>query len=118
MSTFRRLFSGGRRVPATYYGALREVVSLAHGLSFGDAAQVLVAHDTLLRESEVESEAPVVPLFDEGFYLTTYPDVAAAVRRGQLRDGFDHFVRWGRGEGRTPSPTFARPQTAAVPPAV
>jgi hypothetical protein len=117
LSVFRRLFSGGRQVPADYYDVLREVASLAGGLSFGDAAQVLIAHDTILRESEVQSEAPVVPLFDEAFYLTTYPDVAAAVRRGQLKDGFDHFVRWGRGEGRTPSPAFHRssPAVAAQP---
>jgi GT2 family glycosyltransferase len=35
------------------------------------------------------------PLFDERFYLDQNPDVAALVRAGQYRSGFDHFCLHG-----------------------
>ena len=35
------------------------------------------------------------PLFDEHFYLARNPDVAALVRAGQYRSGFDHFCQHG-----------------------
>ncbi|PSB29430.1 hypothetical protein C7B82_11445 [Stenomitos frigidus ULC18] len=40
--------------------------------------------------------------FDERFYLTAYPDVKAAVARGQFRDGYAHYQKAGRFEGRFP----------------
>jgi predicted O-methyltransferase YrrM len=40
--------------------------------------------------------------FDEAWYLNTYPDVADAVRDGRLPSGHDHYVRFGRSEGRHP----------------
>lgn len=39
--------------------------------------------------------------FDEGAYLAANPDVAAAVRRGELASGRNHFERHGEAEGRT-----------------
>lgn len=38
--------------------------------------------------------------FDEATYLRQNPDVAAAVARGQIRSGYDHYLNWGFGEGR------------------
>jgi hypothetical protein len=38
--------------------------------------------------------------FDERSYLYANPDVAESVRRGRLRSGLAHFVRYGRYEGR------------------
>ena len=40
-------------------------------------------------------------LFDAQWYLTTYPDVAAA---GQ--DPLDHYLNHGANEGRNPGPNF------------
>ncbi|MFQ3679716.1 MAG: hypothetical protein SNJ60_04320, partial [Pseudanabaenaceae cyanobacterium] len=40
--------------------------------------------------------------FDELFYLANNPDVAEAVRRGQFRDGREHYEQLGRNEGRAP----------------
>ena len=40
--------------------------------------------------------------FDERFYLIAYPDVRAAVERGQFRDGYTHYQKTGRFEGRFP----------------
>ena len=39
--------------------------------------------------------------FDEQAYLDANPDVAAAVQRGELGSGLDHWNRWGQNEGRT-----------------
>jgi hypothetical protein len=43
---------------------------------------------------------PFVSMFDETFYLRTYNDVDAAVRRGGFGSGLDHYVRRGFQEGR------------------
>lgn len=40
--------------------------------------------------------------FDERFYLIAYPDVRAAISRGQVRDAYTHYQRAGRFEGRFP----------------
>lgn len=41
--------------------------------------------------------------FDENFYLTAYPDVADAVRRGKVSSACSHYQKFGRYEGRFPS---------------
>ncbi len=42
-------------------------------------------------------------IFDERFYLSTYPDVASAIRKGEIATGLDHYVRAGYFEGRRPT---------------
>ena len=42
-------------------------------------------------------------MFDETFYLATYPDVAAAIDRGAFANAYEHYVRFGAAEGRQPS---------------
>lgn len=42
-------------------------------------------------------------LFDESYYLTTNPDVAAGKVTGALSTGYDHFIQFGVLEGRNPS---------------
>jgi SAM-dependent methyltransferase len=44
--------------------------------------------------------------FDEAWYLARYPDVAEAVRRGDLRSGREHYLACGRQEGRFPHPGY------------
>jgi hypothetical protein len=46
---------------------------------------------------------PLASLYDESFYLSQYPDVAAAVSSGILNNGYTHFVDFGQFEGRNPS---------------
>jgi hypothetical protein len=41
-------------------------------------------------------------LFDEKFYLTTYPDVAKAIKTGDLASGLQHYIATGYFEGRSP----------------
>jgi HAD superfamily phosphatase (TIGR01681 family) len=43
-------------------------------------------------------------LFDEVWYLNNNPGIAQAVRDGTLRSGWEHYVRHGRAEGRSPAP--------------
>jgi len=38
--------------------------------------------------------------FKENDYLTMYPDVAKAVARGRFKTGYDHYLRYGKREGR------------------
>lgn len=47
------------------------------------------------------------PRFSEQAYQDRYPDVAAAVAGGQFRNGFAHFLRHGRSEGRRFEPSLA-----------
>lgn len=49
--------------------------------------------------------------FSEAFYLTRYPDVAAAVAAGQFEDGYAHFLAFGRQEGRSPDGHYADDET-------
>lgn len=43
-------------------------------------------------------------LFDEHYYLTEYPNVAAAVADGEFATGYDHYIEYGQYEGYSPSP--------------
>jgi hypothetical protein len=43
-------------------------------------------------------------LFDEHYYLAQNPDVAAAVASGVIASGYDHYIKYGQFEGRSPSP--------------
>ena len=45
---------------------------------------------------------PILP-FDEAFYLRVYPDVAQAVRNGDIGSAHEHYVRFGQMEGRKPA---------------
>ena len=44
---------------------------------------------------------PNLQLFEEDFYLANNLDVAQAVAAGEFRSGFEHFIRFGRVEGRS-----------------
>src|SRR5665213_9211 len=46
------------------------------------------------------------PDFDESAYLRAYADVAAAVQRGELGCGYDHYLLAGRAEGRLAQPQY------------
>ena len=39
--------------------------------------------------------------FSESEYLTLYPDVAAAVKAGAFKSGYEHYVKHGKSEGRS-----------------
>jgi hypothetical protein len=54
------------------------------------------------------------PGWRESTYLTANPDVAAAVRDGLLPSGYDHYVRFGRAEGRAGTPNSPAPPPAST----
>ena len=43
-------------------------------------------------------------IFNEKQYLENYPDVAAAIVRGEFKNGKEHFERYGKQEGRSFDP--------------
>ncbi len=43
-------------------------------------------------------------LFDEGWYLRRYPDVADAVSAGDFKSGLEHYIRFGISEGLSATP--------------
>lgn len=45
------------------------------------------------------------PAWNEKLYLMFYPDVAGAVANGKFASGYDHYVKYGRAEGRVFGPT-------------
>lgn len=49
--------------------------------------------------------------FDEAYYLPTYEDVGGQVTARVLRNGYDHFVRFGLFEGRSPAEGVKLPPT-------
>jgi len=42
------------------------------------------------------------PYFDDAWYCAIYQDVATEVALGKLRNGYEHFIRFGLKEGRLP----------------
>lgn len=74
---------------------------LARALPFLDPARRLLLAggnaDAAMRAQPVTfSQAE----FDEAFYQEAHPDVREAVRQGTVASGYDHYLRFGRGEGR------------------
>lgn len=55
-----------------------------------------------IRPKPVPADAPPDPdaIFDETSYLRLYPDIAAAVSSGKRESGLEHYLRYGRAEGR------------------
>jgi GT2 family glycosyltransferase len=58
----------------------------------------------------------IEPEFDEAAYLRTYPDVAAAVERGDLQSGYDHYLLAGKAERRLEQQQYRH--TMGLPPKV
>jgi GSCFA family len=56
-----------------------------------------------------------MPDFHEDLYLEANPDVAQAIRRGELSSGYEHWVETGKGEGRLLAPLETAAATMAEP---
>jgi hypothetical protein len=46
------------------------------------------------------SVVPPPPNFDEVKYLRDNPDVQVLLDESKVSSGFEHFMRWGKSEGR------------------
>jgi len=71
-------------------------------------------YEHYLRHGRAEGRLGIPPLrveipadFDESWYLREYPDIAAAVQKGRLASGYQHWVETGRTEGRLPPLGYA-----------
>lgn len=53
--------------------------------------------------AQIQNAAHEEPPFDEAWYLDAYPDVRDAVAGGVFESGRDHWLRFGKAEGRLPS---------------
>lgn len=74
-----------------------------------DGVELLILSDrvVLLRDPSISHLSNLVPVgFDEGAYLATNPDVDAAIRAGIISNALDHYLLYGRGEGRAPNLLF------------
>jgi hypothetical protein len=60
-----------------------------------NGTKVLLGTETLVSQNS---------LFDEHYYLEMNPDVASAVAKGVIATGYDHYLKYGQYEGRSPSP--------------
>ncbi len=60
----------------------------------------MLLKDQFAKDSTTFDPMAIPPDFDEAFYLRQNPDVAAAVADGRLASGYDHYIRYGRREGR------------------
>jgi hypothetical protein len=65
-----------------------------------DRAAAALLRDQFARDSTTLDAIAIPPDFDDAFYLRQNPDVAAAVAEGKLSSGYDHYIRYGRREGR------------------
>lgn len=85
-----------QRAARTVYG--EEAVRALEGLRGRIGAPLDIAGQLGALPSPM-AIAPTIG-WDEEAYLRANPDVAEAVRTGQLSSGFEHYQRWGRAEGR------------------
>jgi hypothetical protein len=54
------------------------------------------------------------PAIDENFYKATYPDVAMAISRGDIRSALDHYIKAGASERRAANPMEMQARRAWV----
>ncbi len=96
-----------RAIPANWGRSWDEVLSEINKVAEIDL-------DSFVELNNVESLGTGIfkitePLFDEVFYLRSYPDVTSAVVAGNLKSGFQHYQMYGKGEGRLPNENFQAP---------
>lgn len=59
-----------------------------------------LGNNTVVKEEE---EVAIKDTFCEEWYLKQYPDVANAVKSGTFKSGHDHYLQYGKKEGRKPN---------------
>lgn len=85
--------------PAWYLAHYKDVAaSLANG------TWLCALHHYLCNDTPTAFDP--LPDYSEQFYLTRNPDLAAAIGRGELRNGYVHFLHHGVGELRSPGPSI------------
>ena len=91
----------------TYLEANPDVAAAVAAGVFSSGLEHYAFHGQFENRAGVAADGIVPPgsfsMFDESFYLSIYPDVAAAVAAGGFSSGFDHFQQFGLQEGRISS---------------
>ncbi len=101
-----------RRVPVRRELALR---SYGGGLGMEGnnlSEGLVIAEDEFGERREPPEELPEG--FDEAAYLRAFPDVALAVAAGDRRSGLDHYLEFGREEGRLSDLRYLSATSAGV----
>lgn len=57
-----------------------------------------------IKNNEFSEEDYPMYLFSENWYLYRYSDVADAVKKGNLKNGYEHYIKYGKAEKRQPVP--------------
>jgi hypothetical protein len=85
---------------------------LYESIAYRPRSEMFNNHDVRVREDVIDAisgsmlrafgidRAPSEPDYDEASYLRANPDVAARVRAGTVRSGYDHWLDEGRAAGR------------------
>ena len=71
--------------------------------SRGGRARALLDFVDETRRAAVKGEVAfdvIPPDFDEIAYRQQNPDIEPEIRSGQIRSGYEHYMRYGRHEGR------------------
>lgn len=115
---------------AAYLAAYPDVAAAVRNGGFHDGYEhyaLLGAQEgraPAIRKSKRHPSPPPPPEWNEGAYLAANSDVAAAVRSGDFRDGYEHYALYGAQEGRPlaireadrkPPPQAAAPAPAPAP---
>ncbi|RZM79342.1 hypothetical protein [Leptolyngbya iicbica] len=79
-----------------YGGGLFLALSLSAQIGVAGFGHPVSTFGTVINGINIEH------IFDEGYYLATNPDVATAVKAGQVESGYQHFLVAGLAEGRGP----------------
>ncbi|MEQ1867464.1 MAG: glycosyltransferase [Micropepsaceae bacterium] len=65
-----------------------------------ERATARLLKDAVVRQQATFADMPIPPDFDETAYLRQNLDVAQRVKEGALSSGYEHYLRYGRSEGR------------------
>ena len=77
--------------------------AIAKGIVEGFDIKYVVANNTTTQPNKIDYKGDDV-MFNEGFYLKKYPDVAEAVKKGSFTSGYEHYKKYGQKEKRLPVP--------------
>nr|WP_275445887.1 MULTISPECIES: cadherin-like domain-containing protein [unclassified Halomonas] len=77
------------------------VTTTATGTDTLQNVELLRFDDRVVLAQAPDLVTPQVMAFEESYYLGHNPDVAEAVARGDYANGYDHYVQYGAGEGRS-----------------
>ncbi len=97
----RVLFSSLQEIPAQYFGYMHTVGDTQKYVPGGMPVKA-TQHKPYgnMGKSDNESVATSTGAWDEQAYLAANPDIAEAIATGRIKSGYQHYLTYGRKEGR------------------